>query len=56
MKKETVHSECIKLKTSMTEDNLCDYYEPRRKGKYKTRCKNCVHFREKEDLLNVKRD
>ena len=50
-KEEDLKTRCSKLNTSVKEDNLCDYYESKRKGKYKTRCKNCVHFKEKTPVV-----
>ena len=42
-KEEKIHNQCSKFKSTVKEENLCDYYEGK-KNKCKIRCKNCIHF------------
>lgn len=37
----------------VNESNLCDLYDPKRKGSLKPRCKNCVHFL-KDNIFSVR--
>lgn len=44
MPKTSPSGTCILRGLPVRECNLCDLYEPKRAGKLKPRCKNCVHF------------
>lgn len=42
---------CSKHKHPVSENQLCDYFD-HKKAKYKSRCKDCIFFREKPEILH----
>jgi len=46
--------QCAKRLIVVQENELCDWFEVKRKGRYKVCCRNCKHFNVKE--VDVKSD
>ena len=44
---------CIIRQIDVHGHNLCDLYEPKRKGRLKSRCKNCKHFDPTSTCANI---
>jgi hypothetical protein len=36
--------DCAKREIRVEDSRLCDYFEPKRKQRYKVCCRNCKHF------------
>lgn len=47
---------CAKRNIQVNLLHVCDWYEPKRKGKYKVCCRNCVHFTNKEVPNDAKKE
>ncbi len=44
---------CAKRQLIVSFNQLCDLYERKRAGRFKNRCRNCVHFSKCNDSIGL---